>query len=146
MRYQLQVNEVRVDAPLGDYDEAATNGLVRAFEDEYERLFGAGSGYAAAGFALSAARVGARARVSDFEIRGRDNGHRGTIEPVGRRDVTWYEHGTTPIATPVFRGEHLRRDAPVQGPAIVEFVDTTLVLRDGQVADVDRLGSVVIDV
>jgi N-methylhydantoinase A len=146
MRYQLQVNEVIVEAPLGDYDESTAASLIPAFEREYERLFGEGSGYAAAGFALSAARVGARARVSDFELARRDRGGAAPDpEPTGERDVIWYEHGGEPRPTPIYSGERMATGGSVVGPAIVEFADTTLVLREGQVARSDPFGSVVID-
>ena len=52
IRYSQQINQVAVNAPAGDYDSGLVDELVGRFEDEYERLFGAGSGYAAAGFVL----------------------------------------------------------------------------------------------
>ncbi len=149
IRYTQQINQVAVVAPQGSYDAGATQTLVETFEREYERLFGQGSGYADAGFALTAMRVRASARVSDFSLAP-DGGSDGSVDaqlsPKGERDVIWYERGLEPEATPIYDGEQFRAGASLEGPAIVEYVDTTLVLRHGDRATVDSFGSVVIDV
>jgi N-methylhydantoinase A len=138
-----------VVAPDGDYTAAVAQALIDSFEQEYERLFGAGSGYAAAGFALTAMRVRARATVSDFRIarRGATNGavdH--PLAPKGTRDVIWYERSLTPEPTPIYDGAAFAHGLRVTGPGIVEFQDTTLVLRHGDHATVDAFGSVIVDV
>lgn len=149
IRYTQQINQVAVLAPPGEYDQHVTATLVESFEREYQRLFGADSGYADAGFALTAMRVRARARVSDFTLASRsgatEDGTSG-IEPTGERDVIWYERGLEPHRTPIFRGEDFGPGATVIGPAVIEYVDTTLVLRHGDRATVDGFGSVVIEV
>jgi N-methylhydantoinase A len=149
IRYTQQINQVAVVAPQGSYDAGATQTLVETFEREYERLFGQGSGYADAGFALTAMRVRASARVSDFSLApdgGSDGSVGAQLSPKGERDVIWYERGLEPEATPIYDGEQFRAGASLEGPAIVEYVDTTLVLRHGDRATVDSFGSVVIDV
>lgn len=146
MKYSLQVNEVRIPAPAGRYDAAARETLIATFEAEYERLYGKDSGYAAAGFSLTLMRVSARATLTDHELR-RDGAAAGSeqAEPTGERDVIWYDRGAEPLATPVYAGEGLAGGARVDGPAIVEFPDTTLVLRHEQVASIDPLGSIVVE-
>lgn len=149
IRYTQQINQVAVAAPGGSYDEALSQTLVESFEQEYERLFGRGSGYADAGFALTAMRVKARARVSEFSLtpQGGSNGSVSKgMDPKGERDVIWYEHGLEPKRTPVYEGALFRTGTAVEGPAVVEYADTTLVLRDGDRATVDQIGSVIVDV
>jgi N-methylhydantoinase A len=145
MRYRLQVNELRIPAPPGDYGGAEVQQLIESFEREYELLYGQGSGYPHAGFMITAIRVSARAQVTRHRLAAADAGEPYDVEPAGHRDVVWYELGTTPRSTPVYAGGGLRPGARVTGPAIVEFVDTTLVLRHGQRATVDPWSSVVID-
>jgi N-methylhydantoinase A len=149
IRYSQQINQVAVLAPQGEYTPAVAQALVDSFEQEYERLFGADSGYAAAGFALTAMRVRARASVSDFRIAGRDSAN-GVVDralvPKGEREVIFYERSLTAEATPIYDGSTFAHGWSVEGPGIVEFQDTTLVLRHGDRATVDAFGSVVVDV
>jgi N-methylhydantoinase A len=149
IRYSQQINQVAVIAPQGEYSTAVAQELVDSFEREYERLFGADSGYAAAGFALTAMRVRARASVSDFSIARRERdggGPQGALEPKGQRDVIFYERSLTAEPTPIYDGASFAHGARIDGPGIVEFQDTTLVLRHGDHASVDAFGSVVVDV
>jgi N-methylhydantoinase A len=145
MRYRLQVNELRIPAPPGVYGEAEIHELVAAFEREYELLYGPGSGYPQAGFMITAIRVSARGRVSADRLAAAEGGEPYDAEPAGTRDVVWYELGTAPRPTPVHDGGLLRPGARMSGPAIVEFVDTTLALRPGQLATVDPWSNIVID-
>ncbi len=152
MRYTQQVNQVAVLAPTGAYDDGSSEQLVAAFEREYERLFGANSGFSGAGFALTAMRVRGRARISDFSLASRHGGGGSNggspppLEPKGERPVIWYEHGLEAQPTPLYDGAQFAPGAEIAGPAVVEYVDTTLVLRQGDVARVDGFGTIVVDV
>jgi N-methylhydantoinase A len=149
IRYSQQINQVAVVAPGGEYSPAVAQELVDSFEREYERLFGADSGYAAAGFALTAMRVRARASVSDFRIAKRErDGESGgqALAPKGERDVIFYERSLTAEATPIYDGGAFAHGMRVDGPGIVEFQDTTLVVRHGDHATVDAFGSVIVEV
>ncbi|MEW5810447.1 MAG: hydantoinase/oxoprolinase family protein [Actinomycetota bacterium] len=145
MRYSLQVNELRIPAPSGTYGQAETDELIRRFENEYELLFGSGSGYPAAGFMITSLRVTATASVTEHDFVSSDAGAAVDVEPTSHRDVVWYEHGTTPQRTPVFDGSALKPGDRVTGQAIIEFIDTTVVLRQGQQATVDPRSSIVIE-
>jgi N-methylhydantoinase A len=145
MRYAMQVNEVEVDAADGVYDDAAVAALITDFESEYERLYGKGSGYADAGFAMTGLRVLGSASMSDFEIAGSDRQASGAPTEKGRRPVLWDEGGVRPTATPVYDGTTFLPGMEVDGPAIVEYPDTTIVLRGGDVASLDGQGSVLVD-
>jgi len=147
IRHTLQVNEVRVPAPLGNYDTATSSQLAQSFSSEYERLYGEGSGYADAGLTLTCMRVSARAKITDFKFGHGENENKTrqiALKEQGHRDVIWYEHGLKPVRTPVYDGKSVAEGAKLEGPAIVEFVDTTLVLRQGQTASVDSLGNIVV--
>ena len=145
MRYRLQVNELRIPAPSGSYGDAEVAELIGTFEREYELLYGQGSGYPNAGFMITAIRVSARAQVTTGQLAAAVGGEAYEAGPASHRDVVWYELDTTPRTTPVYDGGRLRPGAAVTGPAIVEFTDTTLVLRHRQRAVVDPWGNVVID-
>lgn len=149
IRFSAQVNTVSIPIPEGPCSEESCAGLVESFEAEYARLFGAGSGYSAAGHAMTAVSVRARASRADFQFRSKKPG--GEIEsaeaPVkAEREVIFYERGLEKVATSIYDGGALGWGMTIEGPAVIEFVDTTIVLRDQQTAALDDLGSILIDV
>jgi N-methylhydantoinase A len=147
LRYALQVNEVVVEVEAGNYDAAAVDRMIAAFEAEYERLYGKGSGYAAAGFTLTGLQVHGRARLSDLEIEHIDSGaSTSAAAPLkDSRDVVWYAHSTKPISTSVHDGSRLTIGTELLGPAIIEYPDTTILVEHDSVARVHSSGSVVIE-
>lgn len=146
MRYSAQINQVAVKVPGGSYDGAAVGKMVAAFEEEYERLYGKGSGYAAAGFQLAGLQVHGRAKLSNLQIEALQAPASGSSALKGRRDVIWYGRSATPESTPVFDGPSLHAGSATPGPAILEYPDTTIIVQHGTVARIHRTGSVVIDI
>ena len=63
--------------------------------------------------------------------------------PAGKRRV-WFDN--TWQETPIYRREHLTVGATLEGPAIVEQLDTTTVIEPGDRARVDALGNLEITV
>jgi N-methylhydantoinase A len=147
IRYATQVHEVRVKAPDGEYDAATSARLVDLFEEEYARLFGPDSGYPDAGYILTNVRITARAPLTETHL-GQVAAPSGGGEPPqkGTRGVIYYERGPDRVETPIYDGERFEPGMSVSAPGIIEFVDTTLILREGQRASVDAHGSVVVDV
>ncbi len=69
-------------------------------------------------------------------------GRRARAEPSGTRHVV-FEAGA--CETPVFWRDHLPLDAEIAGPAVVEQMDTTLLVEPGWVARGDALGNLVLE-
>jgi N-methylhydantoinase A len=147
LRYALQINQVAVPAEGGIYDAASVARLVATFEREYERLYGKGSGYAAAGFTLTGLQVHGAASLS--ELRVGDIVHQGAgsdgNSAKAPREITWYGQSAAAETTAVHDGARLGAGATVAGPAIIEYPDTTIVVPHGCTAGIDPTGSVVID-
>lgn len=146
IKYALQVNEVDVVVEGGTYDTAAVDRMVMAFEQEYERLFGKGSGYAAAGFTLTGLQVHGRAKLSGVRFDAIDSGEAGREVAAlkGARDVIWYAKGGVSVSTPIYTGPALAIDSEISGPAIIEYPDTTIIVEHDAVAKIHPSGSVVI--
>jgi N-methylhydantoinase A len=68
---------------------------------------------------------------------------RAPTTPLTRRRV---HTGTSAQDAPVYDGDALRPGPPVEGPAVVQYAFTTLVLRPGDVATVLPSGDVLVDV
>ncbi len=141
MRYQRQVNEVEVELPGGAVDVDA---LTAAFEREYGRLFGEGTGFAAAGFAITGLRVRGSARSGEFSLAEAAVTESVADARRGERLILFPEGGGEREAVPIFDGPALAPGVDVVGPAIVEFPDTSVIVHGGAVAGVDPFGSVVV--
>jgi N-methylhydantoinase A len=145
MRYRGQVHEVRVPVPPGDLDDAALGVVLTDFRRRYDRRYGRGA-------ALEGAGVEART----FLVRGVGSVVKPQLRPhplegsdpqagrVGERSVYFRERqGFAP--TPIYRREGLRAGNVVAGPAVVEAIDTTVVVRPGQSVRVDEWGNLLFE-
>jgi N-methylhydantoinase A len=146
-RYGLQVFEVESEVPSGDLRSAEQMlAMVDSFERAYARRYGEGSGYAEAGVLLTALRVEARGVTARPPLRAPARDAAATVADAqtGSRPIYWWEDRTS-VVTPVYQGLRLPAGEQVAGPAIIEYTDTTAVVRPGQSAYVDDLGSLVIN-
>jgi len=57
----------------------------------------------------------------------------------------WFD-ATAPIETAIYRREHLARGQALRGPAIIEQMDTTILVAPGDHGRVDDFGNLVIEV
>lgn len=147
LRYALQINQVAVPAEGGVYDAGTVDRLVTTFEHEYERLYGKGAGYAAAGFTLTGLQVHGTAKLSDLRVGDLVHGATGDAADAEKtpREISWNDQGGAAESTPVYDGTLLGTAATATGPAIIEYPDTTIVVPHRATARIDPTGSVVID-
>jgi N-methylhydantoinase A len=140
------VNEVEVIAPDGSYDDATVVSMVDQFESEYARLFGQDTGYADAGFTATGLKLRGTAPIGDIELRSVDPGG-GDPEKalIGDRQVLLSTGSGEREQVPVYKGQTIDRDTVIAGPALIEFPDTTVVVHPEMNAQIDRFGSVVIE-
>jgi len=140
MRYVGQNFELTVDAPGGAVDAGVLRG---AFLREHERVYG----HAAVDeqMQIVACRLTAFGDREPPALPGLAAAT--TADPreacVGERVV----YGDAPggfVPTPVYRRERLRAGHRLRGPAIVEQMDSTTVILDGQEATVDARANLVI--
>ena len=87
---------------------------------------------------LHTALVWPRKAVALETLAPRDESHSEARCP--RR--VWFRQGW--LETPVHRRESLHAGTTLEGPAIVEQLDTTVVLEPGSAATVDELGNLII--
>jgi N-methylhydantoinase A len=142
MKFSLQIHQVEVPVPGGTLMAEDAEAQVSRFIDRYEEIYGEGSAFVGAGTSIGLFKVLARGRVRTPVPPPID---RTDIVAPGRRDVYWRDYGEF-TATDVHDGPQLSPAARIEGPAIIEFPDTTVVVPPGAVARLDELGSVLIDV
>ena|GEM_PF-31147 len=142
MKFSLQIHELEVPLPPPRLADADAEELVERFIAQYERTYGAGSAYRAAGTQIGLFRAVAKGRLETPRL---PEIAPGTPRPIGRREVYWPEaSGFAPTA--VFGPEGLGAGASVDGPAVLQLPETTVVLPPGSRAEVDARGSIVIEV
>ncbi len=142
MKFSLQIHQVEVPVPQGTLTEEDCVAQVRRFIERYEQTYGEGSAFVGAGTQIGLFRVLARGRLHTPalpQVPERET------NPAGRREVYWREHSGF-VQTPIYDGAQLGAAASISGPAIVELPDTTVVIPPGATANVDRFGSIIIDV
>lgn len=146
VRYSLQVHVVEVPVPGGEIDAAGVAALEREFSARYEGLFGKGTGFADAGMEIVAMRVRATGLTPGAPLRRREPGASEPSDSArkGRRAVYWHELGEA-VDTDIFAGPELVAGNAVAGPAILEYADTTVVVRPGQKAKIDAYGNVEVE-
>lgn len=144
MRYRGQVHEVRVPVPDGPLSAESLAITMAEFRRRYNRRYGSGA----------AADAAIEART--FVVRGVGRQAKPELHPavlgpedpspalVSRRQVYFRPLGGF-VPTPVYRRELLRPGNGVAGHAVIEAIDTTMVIHPGQRADVDAWGNILLD-
>lgn len=140
MRFRFQIHVLHVRLPAPPFDAAAVRALVGRFIEAYEARFGAGSAFTAAGIELTTFRVVARVPLERPPPARAPEAARDAPAP-GRREV--YQGGAWREAA-VLGPAHLAPGARIEGLAIVEMPDTTIVIGAGQAGRVDPHGNLVI--
>jgi N-methylhydantoinase A len=146
MRYSQQITEVQIPVPSGHYTAETAQTIITGFEHEYSRVYGEGSGYAKAGYTITTIIVKATSKARDLELASPSRARSGMPQLKCHRDVIWYEHGLEAVSTPIYDGSDFSSGMSITGPAIIEYPDTTLVVRPAQVASLDATNSVIVDI
>jgi N-methylhydantoinase A len=142
MKFNLQIHQVEVPVPDGDLSAEQAEAQVGRFVERYEQVYGAGSAFTGAGVQAGVFRVSARGKVRTPALVQRPPD--GRPPSPGTRDVHWEGEGFRP--TDIHRGEDLGPGAVIEGPAIVEMAETTIVVPPGDTGTVDPYGSFVITI
>ncbi|MFI0815907.1 hydantoinase/oxoprolinase family protein [Streptomyces sp. NPDC021098] len=142
IRFRAQIHVLTVGFGEGPVTAEGVNAMVERFIDTYEGRFGKGSAFPEAGVEITTFRVVAASPVPRAELdTGRPSQGAATMAEPGTRRV--FSGGEWTDAA-VYRGDHLHEGLRIEGLAIVELPDTTVVIGAGQEGVVDRLGGIVI--
>lgn len=146
MRYKAQVHVIEVPVPKYPLEEADIPKVTEEFERCYEDLYGKGTGYSAAGFEIFCIRCHGVGRIKKPEI---------TKSPLCKktpdgsslkkpREVFWEDFNTFKM-TQIYDGLALREGNEIDGPAIIEYPDTTVLVHPRQLGQIDGYGNLIIN-
>jgi N-methylhydantoinase A len=139
MQFAGQAFEVTIPLPAGQLTEEHRAELAQAFLAEYERLYGPGTAWEGFPVLMLNARVTATGAVPRPTFRAlSSNGGDPTKTQPATRELLEVETGSR-VQAPVHRG--LSPGAQVDGPALIEDVDTTIYVPPNATARADEYGN-----
>jgi N-methylhydantoinase A len=133
MRYPDQAYELEVIVPEKPRDGLSGPALAGLFHAEHQRLYGFAEHDSAV--QVTTVRLGVIGRVPPVALPVVPAGE---VTAAGRRRI---RHGGRRIEAKVFARDSLGAGAVVQGPAIIEQPDTTVLVLPGWQARADRFGT-----
>lgn len=140
MRYVGQAYELEVPVP-DRFSPQALSIIVRAFHEKHQQVYGHSSPEERVEFVnLRTVHVHPLPKpelAMDIEGASLDEAHKG-VRPV------YFARGQGYVDTPLFERAGLPAGAYLEGPAIIEQPDTTVVVYPGQVCTVDTTGNLII--
>lgn len=142
MRYGLQPHVTRIRSPRIEVRSTEdVQEIYRAFETEYSRIYSPAATYQAGGVEVLGMTLWSivpadKIPIPQLELEGEDP----DAAKTGERLIYWGpERGRE--QTRVYQLDRLRPGNRVVGPAIVEAVDTTVVVEPGWTFQIDQRGS-----
>ncbi len=137
LKFAGQSFEISMGWPARPIAEDQRESLETAFIEEYERVYGAGSAWDGFPVELHTARVVASGLTRKPPI-ARDSSAARTVvaEPVGERQI---RVGDEMLTVGAYDGGALSYACVVSGPALIDDVDTTLLIPRGARVEIDRL-------
>lgn len=145
-RYYGQTPYMNIRLDGAPSTEAALEALVAQYRERYENEFGYQLPEDVATVEIVNARVAAIGHTDDVELP-KSTGDSGSAEDArkGSRDVYFDEIGDF-AETPRFDRTRLTAGAAIEGPAVIEQSDTTILVPPGSKAKVDQYSNIIIDV
>ena len=141
IRFRAQIHVLTVGFDSETITSDDVNAMVERFVEQYEGRFGKGSAFPDGGVEITTFRVVATSPVPRTEFETRlPTSATSTGEP-GTRQVF---SGGKWVDAAVYRGDQLHDGLAIDGLAIVELPDTTVVIGAEQHAAVDGFGNIVI--
>ena len=137
LRYAGQNHELTVSAPPAPWSSDSLGDLCDSFHRAHQRAYG----YRAeeATVSLVNLRVTALVERTRLQPRPETNGSSDSSTASEVREVWW---GDGFVSTPVYQRSELPAESTLQGPAIVEQMDSTIAIAPDDRAEVDAYGNV----
>ncbi len=139
MRYIRQAYELSVPIKNGPLKRQDIPGIVDSFHSLHEKAYGYARRKEAVEFVNL--RVVALGRLPQFRLPERTSPIKGGLVPIDYREV-FFEGAA--VKTPIYQRDDLPQDEELLGPAIIEQMDSTIVIFPGYQAVTDRYGNLLI--
>ena len=141
MRYLGQGYEIEVPVTLEMIRRKDRNALLTAFSDAYSDRYGRSEDMPAELLSWRLAVIGPKSTLGDT-LGQREQETGGTPSPVRHRAV-WFNEGY--VETPVYKRSDFSVGSHIEGPAVIEETESTLVLPVGFILDVDAAHNLILE-
>lgn len=141
MRYRGQIHEVRVPVPTRVLGESELAQVHATFEDIYNRKYGQGAAYRKAGIEARTYEVRGIGRIPKPEWVRHERGGADAAEALKETREVYFKGGWQ--KTPVYAREKLRAGHRLAGPALIEAVDTTVLVPPHMALTIDEYDNMV---
>jgi N-methylhydantoinase A len=146
LKYTMQVHELAVECPASELIPAGEEKLIADFEAEYERTYGIGTGYRAAGIQITRCRVTGRSPVPRPRLQGKAPAESRSPQPSGLRKAYLPEgqDNLLPVDVDIFHADSLKPGHTMRGPCIIERPQDTVVVPAWAEASVDETENIIL--
>ena len=145
IQYRRQTHQITIPVTSGPVTPELVDHLIEGFEKKYEELYGKGAAYREAGIEMTTFRVDAVGRMPKPEIRHHESRETDpSLAQIGEREVYFTEERKY-VRTKVYRGSDMGAGSGVEGPAILEYPGTTVLIGPGQRGTLDNRLNIVIE-
>jgi N-methylhydantoinase A len=141
MRYLGQGYEIEVPVTLEMIEQKDRDTLLAAFSEAYSDRYGRSEDMPAELLSWRLAVIGPKSTLGDT-LGQRQQEAGGTPDPVRHRAV-WFDNGYAD--TPVYKRSDFSVGSHIEGPAIIEETESTLVLPVGFTLDVDTAHNLILE-
>jgi N-methylhydantoinase A len=129
MRYEWQRNELEVELPLGELDEAVLTTATGDFESAYGERYGSAALLPGARLEITSLRAEVLIPVGASKAARQTGQGAAGAEKTTR--LVAFERGAEPAPTKVYDGNGLLADQVVPGPAVIDLPTTGIVVPAG---------------
>ncbi len=140
MRYSRQAYELQVPVRSGELTPEAIRHAVEAFHLEHEKTYG--HARREEPVELVNLRVVAWGKLPDASLERSEESSAATPEPSAHRKVV-FKHAS-PVETPIYLREKLLQGQRIRGPAVLEQLDSTILVFPDYEAVADPYGNLLI--
>lgn len=141
MRYVGQSHEITVPIPNGELNETSLEIIRKNFEEKYEDLYSESN----QSFAIDTLnwRVVVKGPEPKISLQHSFETTKDELRPYGKREVYFAEYKNYHL-TPVYRLSDMRNGHQIEGPAIIEDVESTLVVIPDFEVTADAYGNLIL--
>jgi N-methylhydantoinase A/oxoprolinase/acetone carboxylase beta subunit len=145
-RYLGQGYELRVDCPSGDIDAAWVEKVTADFHDAHQREYS--RRFEESDIEIPNIRVRGVGVMPQLETPEADPGEESPEDALRHEREAWFrvDGELRQVQTRYYAREALKAGNRVEGPAVINQLDSTTVIPPGFTADVDRFGNIVITI
>ncbi len=143
VKYRGQIHDVTVPVPSEAFTDASAVALAERFHERYEFRYGKGTTNKAAPIEAMSWEVRVAARGQPLRLV-KEGAETAKASPGRGTRQVWFRGGAQ--ATPVYERDDLRAGQTIEGPAIIDAPDSTMLVHPGQSARMDEYRNIALTI